>query len=102
MTRDKEEMIACRTPEGKSAGTNMAAWKFHLLRDALRQVLGPAGPEGMLNKDVRPAVEPLIAPGDLERLGKLGWHLIGVRLEMEVRGEIVRVPGKGPLRIALV
>jgi hypothetical protein len=38
---------------------------------------------------------------DVDALGSLGWHITTVRLEMEVRGEIERVPGKRPLELKL-
>ena len=41
-------------------------------------------------------------PDQLDRLGKLGWHVVTVKLEMEVREEIERMDVKGPLRIRLV
>ena len=79
----------CRTPEGKSA-TNIPAWKFDTLRaailDALRE--GPV-PWKRLTKE---AGERLTAEEKAE-LGSLGWHATTVRLEMEVRGEIERLPG---------
>lgn len=102
MPKDIEDRIACRTPaEGRDGTSNIPAWKFHLLRDEILTVLGAAGADGMLNKDLRGAVEPQISAADRDRLGKLGWHLVTVKLEMEVRGEIKRLDAKGPLRIAL-
>ncbi|WP_224816271.1 hypothetical protein [Hasllibacter sp. MH4015] len=102
MAKDSEERIACRTPaEGKGATSNIPVWKFEAVRAAIRAVLEEAGAEGMLNRDLRDAVGARMEPDDLERLGKLGWHVVTVKLEMEVRGEVVRLPGKGPMRIAL-
>ncbi|GAB5449458.1 DUF6958 family protein [Gymnodinialimonas sp.] len=97
-----EERIACRTPaEGRDGVTNIPVWKFDLLRGAILKVVGAAGPSGMLNKDLRDAVGAELSAEDLERLGKLGWHVVTVKLELEVRGEIARMDGKGPMRIAL-
>lgn len=55
----------------------------------------------MLNKDLRDAVGAELSPDQLERLGKLGWHVVTVKLELEVRGEIARLETKGLLRIGL-
>lgn len=102
MAKDEIERVACRTPvEGRDGTSNIPVWKFDLLRAAILKVVGAAGPEGMLNKDLRDEVGAEISPEDLERLGKLGWHVVTVKLELEVRGEIARMDGKGPLRIRL-
>lgn len=102
MTQADEPRVACRTPaEGRDGTTNIPEWKFDLLRAAILRVVGAAGPEGMLNKDLRDGVGAELSDADLARLGKLGWHVVTVKLELEVRGEILRLPGKGPLRIAL-
>lgn len=98
----EDERVACRTPtEGRDGTSNIPVWKFDLLRDAILKVVGAAGPGGMLNKDLRDLVEAELDADALERLGKLGWHVVTVKLEMEVRGEIARMDAKGPMRIAL-
>lgn len=97
-----EDRIACRTPaEGRDGTTNIPKWKFDLLRTAILKIVGAAGPDGMLNKDLRDAVGAALSAEDLERLGKLGWHVVTVKLELEVRGEIARMDAKGPMRIVL-
>ncbi|MEJ6392869.1 hypothetical protein V8J82_06370 [Gymnodinialimonas sp. 2305UL16-5] len=102
MPKQIEDRVACRTPaEGRDGTTNIPVWKFDLLRGAILDVLRRAGKDGVLNKDLRDAVAAELSNDDLTRLGKLGWHVVTVKLELEVRGEITRMPVKGPLRIAL-
>ncbi|ABD56911.1 hypothetical protein Jann_3994 [Jannaschia sp. CCS1] len=97
-----EDRVPCRTPaEGRDGTSNIPAWKFDLLRAAILKVVGAAGPDGLLNKDLRDAVGAELSADDLDRLGKLGWHVVTVKLELEVRGEIARMVVKGPMRIAL-
>ena len=94
------QKVPCRTPaEGREGVTNIPAWKFDLLRGAIHEVLGTAGEVafGDLNDRVRAGLDP----DELERLGSLGWHVTTVKLELEVRGEIERVPGKRPQKIRL-
>lgn len=99
----EQERVVCRTPaEGRDGTTNIPTWKFDMLRAAVLEIVGAAGPEGMLNKDLRDAVGAALNARDLKRLGKRGWHVVTVMLELEVRGEIARMPGKGRLRIARV
>lgn len=86
----------CRTPTGTSA-TNIPTWKFDACRTAILAVLTkgdiPAG-------EMSGAAGAHFCAADLDNLGKLGWHIMAVRLEMEVRGEIARLPGS-PLRLKL-
>ena len=94
-----EDRVACRTPNPDRPGvTRVPAWKFDACRAAIRAALA----EGeMAAKDVPAAVGARMDAGDLARLGSLGWHVTTVRLELEVRGEIERVPGATPLRLRL-
>ncbi len=102
MPKDEVERVACRTPaEGRVGTSNIPVWKYDAVSTAIRAVLDEAGPDGMLNKDLRDAVGARMSADDLANLGKLGWHVVTVKLEMEVRGDVVRLPGKGPMRITL-
>ena len=89
-----DERIPCRTPAGSSA-TNIPAWKFDACREAILAELsdGPMRASAMANAAGRRLTDQ--ARRDL---GSLGWHVTTVRLELEVRGEIERLPGS-PLRI---
>jgi hypothetical protein len=94
-----EEKIACRTPaEDLDGVTNIPKWKYDMLRDA---ILTAIGSDGIDYKSLNDAVRPQLSEADLARLGKLGWHVVTVKLEMEVRGEIARVPNKTPQRLVL-
>ncbi len=95
-----EPRVACRTPaEGRDGVTNIPQWKFDAVRGAILDALGDETIKAM---DLRDRVGARLAKETLLRLGKLGWHVVTVKLEMEVRGEIERVPGKGPQRIRRV
>ncbi|MEL7093486.1 MAG: hypothetical protein AAFN94_17305 [Pseudomonadota bacterium] len=94
------DKVACRTPaEGRDGVTNIPAWKFDAVRAAILQTLASGPIKAMTLKD---RVAEIMAPDDLERLGKLGWHVVTVKLEMEVRGEIARLDVKGPQQIRAV
>ena len=98
--RTPEERVACRTPAvGKDGQTNIPKWKFDVLRTAIRQVL--KGQEMGMNA-LKDAVRETLDDDSLNRLGSLGWHLTTVRLELEVRGEIARLPKVTPLRLTWI
>ena len=88
-----EPRVTCRTPNKDKPGTTrVPQWKFDLLRGAIRDVLA-RGPCAF--RDLGEQVGGRLTPADLDRLGSLGWHVTSVKLELEVRGEIARVPGSG-------
>ena len=78
--------------------TNIPEWRFNLMRDAIRNVLE----EGEIAfADLPEAVRARLPAADLERIGSIGWNVTTVKLELEVRGEIVRVPEASPQRLRL-
>ena len=94
------EKVACRTPALDRDGvTNIPVWKFEAVRGAILDALAE-GP--MLYKDLNTAVCARLDDATLGKLGKLGWHVVTVKLELEVRGEIARLDVKGPQQIRAV
>ena len=101
MSADKEGKVACRTPaEGRDGVTHIPAWKFDCVRDAVRQAVGDSGSDGLRFSDLRNAVASRLDHDQRAALGSLGWHVTTVKLELEVRGEISRLPGT-PQRLVL-
>ncbi len=93
------EKVALRTPnDGGKSITNIPKWKFDVVRAAILEQLAE-GPCKM--KDLTEAIRPRIDPAALEKLGKLGWHMMGVKLELEMRGEIRRQDGVKPQTMEL-
>ena len=87
------ERVACRTPaEGRDGVTNIPKWKFDAIRSA---ILGALGDGEIAWAELTDAVRGRLSEAQLADMGKLGWHVVSVKLEMEVRGEITRKPGKG-------
>ena len=88
-----EEKVACRTPaEGRDGVTNIPRWKFDAIRSAILDILQ----DGEIAwSNLSDAVAERLTDEQLANLGKVGWHVVCVKLEMEVRGEITRKPGKG-------
>jgi len=97
-----EEKVGCRTPaEGRDGVTNIPKWKFDVIRAILLDLVRDAGSEGFRWSDMTEAVAARLTQDQLDRLGKVGWHTVSVKLEMEVRGELVRLDVKGPQRVVL-
>lgn len=99
---DGDQKTACRTPaEGRDGITQIPSWKFDAVRRAILGATKDAGPEGLAFKDLTEQVAHRLDPETKDRLGSLGWHTTTVKLELEVRGELIRLPGRGPQRMAL-
>lgn len=94
--------VVCRTPTpGKTGVTRLPKWKFDCVRAAIIDSLRGAGPEGFAFSELSDAVRARLSEDQLARLGSVGWHTVSVKLEMEVRGELRRLPGKGRQMLAL-
>ncbi|MEX0369644.1 MAG: hypothetical protein AB3N09_03375 [Tateyamaria sp.] len=94
------DKVACRTPaEGRDGVTNIPAWKFDTVRAAILDTLKDGPIKATTLKD---AVGERLENDTLDSLGKLGWHVVTVKLELEVRGEIERLDVKGPQQIKAV
>lgn len=91
-----EDKVACRTPaEGRDGGTNIPIWKFDAVRDAILAVFV----EETLFKELPTKVGERFRADQRTKLGSLGRRVTCVKLELEVRGGIARVSGKGPQKL---
>jgi hypothetical protein len=96
-TADK---VLCQTPTPDKQSTRIDRWKYDLIHTAIQAVI-PSGEQGVEFRDLAALVEQKIDPGTLEKLGSVSWYTTTVKLDMEVRGEIERVPGSKPQRLRL-
>ena len=94
-----DEKIYCENPAPGKKGTNIPRWKYDLLRQAVLAALGEAGTEGIGLSELKEAVGTRLSDEDKERLGSLSWHLMSVKLHMEVIGEVKRISAKGRQRL---
>ncbi|NBD28830.1 MAG: hypothetical protein GVY31_02185 [Alphaproteobacteria bacterium] len=95
-----DEKVACRTPtRGRGGVTNIPKWKFDLIRGHILALVDAAGPDGLLWKGLSDEVAARLNADEKARLGNVGWHTVTVKLELECRGELKRVPKASPQRI---
>lgn len=93
-----EPRTPCRTPTTNGV-TNIPTWKFDLLRGHILDILRESGGAGFPMADLSAALAPRLTEDETARLGKLGWHMMAVKLELEVAGEIARMPGVTPQKL---
>lgn len=97
---EPEDVTPCRTPTpGRAGVTHIPSWKYNAVRRAILAALSEAGREGVAFAVLPDAVRARLDPQDLAKLGSIGWHTTTVKLNMEVEGEIARVPGATPQRL---
>ena len=96
---NREERVACRTPNvAGGEGKRIPKWKFDLIRSA---ILAELGVHDVPFSELPERVGARLSAVDLKRLGSVGWHTTTVKLELEVRGEIRRLPGPGKQMLGL-
>ena len=95
-----EEKVLCETPTPGKQPTRIERWKYDLVRSAIFAVI-PKNIEGIEFRDLPALVEERLDPSDLEILGAVSWYTTTVKLDMEVKGEIERVPGSKPQRLRI-
>ncbi|MBM3784238.1 MAG: hypothetical protein FJW30_07740 [Acidobacteria bacterium] len=89
-----KDRVECRTPTPGKKPVTIEAAKFAAFRKAILKVLPKRG-EGVLFEELVERVAPHLPPD----IGSLPWYVTTVKLELEVRGEIVRVPAAKPQRL---
>jgi hypothetical protein len=88
----------CRTPTPGKQSTRIPTWKFDALRDAILEQVPTTG-DGLIASTLSALVRQHLAGDVLERLGSVSSHTISAKLELEVRGKLVRVPRRTPQRL---
>jgi hypothetical protein len=90
-----EERIMTLHPQGK-AGSNISKEKYLLIRQTILDILRERGEVPF--KELPVAVAEAV--GD-EFEGSVGWYTATIKLDLEARGEIMRVPDARPQSLKL-
>ena len=93
-----EERVVCETPTPGKKPTRIHKWKYDLLRGVILDIVG-GSPDGVEFKSLSGLVEAQLSPEQLSDLGSVSWYTTSVKLDMEVKGDIVRVAGATPQRL---
>ncbi len=93
-----DDRVICKTPTIGRHPKRIARWKYRLVHDAILAVV-PQDGDGVLFANLADAVSQRLDPEERTRLGSVGWYTTRVKLDMEVKGELQRVPGAKPQRL---
>ena len=95
-----EERITCRTPTPGKKPTRIHKWKYDLLRCIILDILVGSA-DGIEFRSLPSIIDAHLSPEQRANLGSVSWYTTSVKLDMEVKGDIVRVPGAKPQRLRL-
>lgn len=100
-----DDRVTCRTPKTGGQPTRILRWKFDAMRDAILASVSTeeeGTPFRELRAGISAALDRSLDANRRAEFGSVGWYLMTVKLELEVRGEIERVPGASPQRLRRV
>ncbi|MGJ3242625.1 MAG: DUF6958 family protein [Opitutales bacterium] len=86
--------ILCTTPTPGKQPVRIDAWKYHLIKDRLVEVLRSKGPQ--THKDLTQQIGRLLKNPEKDKLGSVAWYTTTVKLDLECKGMISRVNGSRP------
>lgn len=93
-----EDKVLCRTPTPGKVPTRIDRWKYDLVREAILAVV-PGDEPGLEFRQLPDLVAAQLKPDEREKLGSVSWYITTVKLDMEVKGELERMPGSSPQRL---
>jgi hypothetical protein len=95
-----ETKIQLLNPVAGKSMPRITQEKYDLVRDAILQAVAST-PDGILFGDLPAQVSQLLSRQERESLGSVSWYTISVKLDLEARGLIERLPGARPQRLRL-
>ena len=90
-----DDRVLCQNPDPEKQGTRIPRWKYELVSDAIFCALGKR-PGGLPFRDLPTCVRSCLTRDDVAKLGSVSWHTTVVKLDLEARGKIERIPGTRP------
>lgn len=92
------ERILTLHPEKGKAGVRIDKRKYDAMAKALLKVI-PKREPGVLFGELKDRVRPHLPKSVFTEGVSVAWYVVTVKLDLEARGSIVRVGGRGPQRV---
>lgn len=93
------EMFELRHPDPSKQAGRCSAANYHMMRESLLKAVGAAGEEGILFSELLEAVGDHLPEA---WSGSVSWWVTTVKLDLEARGLVERVPGASPQVVRIV
>ena len=99
----KENRIKLLHPDPDKQGPNILKEKYDLVSSVILDILSAdRSGSGILFKELADKVATRLSAQELENLGSVGWYTTSVKLDLEARRKIERIPKSSPQRIRIV
>jgi hypothetical protein len=98
VSEKSQERIQTLHPDPAKSGPRILTWKYDAVRRAILETLTPVEP-GIPFRDLNGAVAGRLTEEESASMGSVPWYVATVKLDLEARGEIARVPGARPQRL---
>ena len=92
--------VVCHTPTPGKKPTRIHKWKYDLLRIIILEILAENS-NGVEFRSLPGLIEARLSAEQKANLGSVSWYTTTVKLDMEVKGDIQRVPRASPQRLRL-
>ena len=99
MMKETEDKVFALHPEGKTP-TRIDRDKYQNMRNAIMKVIDEAGDNGVGFSDLPDLVQDWLDP-DIFAGASVMWYVTTVKLDLEARGLIERLPGRGRQRLIM-
>jgi hypothetical protein len=96
-----EGKVELQHPDPTKKMGRISKTKYDMVSKAILRII-PKDENGFPFKDLAKAVAGSLTHDQLEELGSVGWYTTSVKLDLEGRGLIARLPGKGPQRLVRI
>jgi hypothetical protein len=96
----QEETVLCLHPDPTKSGRRISQVKYEAVKNAILQAISQ-NDAGVYFKDLDSEVARRLPRATLEKLGSVSWYTVSVKLDLEARGLIERIPGSGLQRLRL-
>ena len=93
-----EERFRTQHPDPEKQGENIVKWKYEAVRSAMLAAV-PRDEPGSKFSELAGVVRESLSGQELADLGSVNWYTTVVKLDLEARGELRRLPGSGPQRL---
>ena len=93
-----ETHVFCEHPDPEKMGVRILKWKYDLVRKAILAAV-PFSEEGVPFSDLAPVLRGSLSTEEAKKLGSINWYVTVVKLDMETKAIIERVPGSSPQRL---
>jgi hypothetical protein len=95
------EKVECATPTPGKATTRIDKWKYDAVSKAILKAV-PVSGAGLPFRDLPGKVAQVLPEKLRDTIGSIPWYTTVVKLDMEVRGKLRRLPDVQPQRLLRV